>query len=114
MKRDPSLDTLLAMNGTTYWVDDEYWIKIDVRKVKEITPERPHGLSYSLTLHNKYNDRIMGFDNAHAVKIKGKKFSAKIISWDHKHLKEKVFDYTFDSAGQLIEDFWKEVNKILP
>ena len=114
MKRDPSLDTLLDMNGMTFWLNQEYWIKFEIRKVTEVTPAIPHGLSYSLTLHDKHNKRIMGFDNAHPVKLKGKKYSAKIITWDHKHLKEKVSDYSFENSGQLIEDFWTEVHKITP
>ena len=30
----------------------------------EVTPERPHGLSYSLTLHAPDGERLVGFDNA--------------------------------------------------
>ena len=33
-------------------------------------PEIPHGIRYNLTLHNRHNKRVMGFDNAHAVKGK--------------------------------------------
>ena len=44
---------------------------------------------------------------------KGKKYGAKRIEWDHKHDREKVSDYEFESAGQLLDDFWKDVNRIL-
>jgi len=113
MKRDPNLDTLLALNAVQYWINNDYWVKFDVKLVKTITPEIPHGISYSLTLHDQYNNRIVGFDNAHAVKPKKRKFSGKIITWDHKHLKNKTVNYEFENAGQLIEDFWKEVTKIV-
>jgi len=33
--------------------------------------------------------------------------------WDHKHKKEKVRPYEFESASRLIEDFWKDVEEIL-
>ncbi len=28
----------------------------------------PHGIRYALTLHDRYGTRLLGFDNAHAVK----------------------------------------------
>jgi len=33
----------------------------------QVSKERPHGLHYSLTLHNEDSERVLGFDNAHAV-----------------------------------------------
>ena len=38
----------------------------------EVTEARPHGLSYSLTLHDRSGRRLMGFDNAHAVERPGR------------------------------------------
>jgi hypothetical protein len=32
-----------------------------------VTPERPHGLKYSLTLHAEDGARLLGFDNAHRI-----------------------------------------------
>ncbi|MGN7612859.1 toxin-antitoxin system TumE family protein [Magnetococcales bacterium HHB-1] len=48
---------------------DGYWYKIEAQKVK-ITPQRPHGIRYSLTLHTKRGERIFGIDNAHPVSMK--------------------------------------------
>ena len=49
--RDPGLDTLLDLHGQTLFVDEVgHWVKFIVLRT-EVTPERPHGLSYSLTLH---------------------------------------------------------------
>ena len=49
--RDPGLDTLLELHGQTLFVDEAgHWVKFVAIRVG-VTPERPHGLSYSLTLH---------------------------------------------------------------
>jgi len=36
---------------------------MDVARVG-VTPERPHGIKYSLTLHAPDGTRLIGFDNA--------------------------------------------------
>jgi len=36
-----------------------------------------------------------------------------LLEWDHKHNKEKIQAYEFESPGQLMEDFWKDVNEII-
>ena len=35
------------------------------------------------------------------------------LAWDHKHKLEKIYIYEFESASQLIEDFWEAVEEIL-
>jgi len=52
--RDPSLDTLLELYGVMYAVDDTgcCWVKFEVARI-DATQERPHGLRYSLTLHDE-------------------------------------------------------------
>lgn len=70
-------------------------------------------IRYSLTLHDSHNQRVIGYDNAHAVKPKRKAYGGVRHNWDHKHEKEIVKPYEFENAGQLIEDFWKDVNIIL-
>ena len=65
--RDPGLDTLLDLHGQTLFVDEKgHWVKFIVVRT-EVTPQRPHGLSYSLTLHGSDGTRLVGFDNAHPV-----------------------------------------------
>jgi hypothetical protein len=66
--RDHSLDTLLDLNGQVFVVDPDgrHWVKFSVQRV-DPTPERPHGLNYSLTLHDESGARLVGFDNAHTV-----------------------------------------------
>ena len=63
--RDRSLDALLDLDGLVFVVDPDgrHWVKFSVQRV-DPTSERPHGLSYSLTLHTESGERLVGFDNA--------------------------------------------------
>ena len=109
---DGTLDALLELDGEVFPMDNGCWTKFEVKRVK---PSRiiPHGIRYSLTLHDRYNRRIIGFDNAHAFKPKRKRLGARKITWDHQHNKERVSAYEFESAGQLLEDFSVAVEKYL-
>lgn len=102
---------LLALNNEIFPLENGYWTKFEVLQTTP-TKQIPHGIKYSLTLHDRHNKRILGFDNAHGVKLKTNKYAARKITWDHKHLQNKIMDYEFETAGQLLEDFWLEVNKI--
>jgi hypothetical protein len=93
-------------------MENGYWTKFEAYQV-EANKHIPHGVIYSLSLHDKHNTRVLGFDNAHAVKPKKKKYGARKVTWDHEHQKEKVLSYEFESAGQLLEDFWAAVDKYL-
>lgn len=109
---DVGLETLLDLDGEVYPMDNGYWTRF---RAKKVAPNKriPHGIDYSLTLHDRSNRRILGYDNVHRAKLKRKKYGAKRIEWDHKHDRKKVSDYEFESAGQLLDDFWKDVNRIL-
>jgi hypothetical protein len=110
--RDTSLDTLLELNGQTLYIHEHYWVKFVVIAV-EVTAERPHGLSYSLTLHEISGERIMGFDNAHpAGDVKGPGGKVK-QRFDHKHRFKTVRPYEYISAASLLADFWTEVDAVL-
>lgn len=115
MKSDIGLEVLLSLDGTEYTEENGYWYKIEVSKV-EPTKERPHGIRYNLTLHDNYNQRILGFDNAHVVKAKKHGYyTGTIVSYDHIHrsIKDKGVPYEFENAQQLLTDFLNEVNSIL-
>ena len=114
-QQDAELRTLLDLNGIIYPLDNGYWVKFSAKKVKPTT-QIPHGISYSLTLHDRNNTRLLGYDNAHSVrrKIKGrKKYTARKITWDHKHHQDTVTEYNFESASQLIDDFWNNVDGVV-
>lgn len=84
MKRDTSLDVLLELNNTEYTEENGYWYRIEAWLV-ESSPERPHGIRYNLTLHDNYNKRIFGFDNAHAIRKQKGKYKGRIVEYDHIH-----------------------------
>ncbi|KKK57881.1 hypothetical protein LCGC14_3050020, partial [marine sediment metagenome] len=103
METDLGIENLLLLDNSVIEADSEleYFVQFAVNRV-EATEGRPQGINYSLTLHDKNNTRLMGFDNAHAIEDKRKgKFSRhrKLSKWDHKHKFKDVavitpYDYT--------------------
>ena len=111
--RDPGLDTLLDLHGQTLFVDEVgHWVKFVVVRT-ETTAERPHGLSYSLTLHAPDGERLVGFDNAHAVGEGRGPGSRRRWKHDHRHRLRTIRSYEYMDAVTLLEDFWKEVDEVL-
>jgi hypothetical protein len=111
-REDETLLTLLNLDSEIFPMDNGYWTKFEVYRVN---PEQhiPHGVRYSLTLHDRYNRRVLGFDNAHAIRPARKGFGARKITWDHKHKRDTISPYEYESASQLLEDFWHEVERIM-
>ena len=115
MQADTSLDTLLDLDGYTIDQEGGYWIKIEARRVP-VSADIPHGIRYSLTLHEPYGKRILGYDNSHAVKPPKKfKFAGQRLPYDHKHrhVADKGVPYEFKDANQLLADFFKEVDRVI-
>lgn len=110
---EDELAYLLDFDGAIYLFEEGYWVKIEVKRTAP-TPQRPHGLSYSLTLHDPEGTRLLGFDNAHAPP-RGGRYKAKPVAHDHWHRaeKDKGRPYEFRSALQLVQDFLDEVERIL-
>jgi hypothetical protein len=113
-KRDPSLDSLLDLDGQILFVDDagRYWVKFVVRRA-DVTPERPHGLSYSLTLHGPHGERLVGFDNAHRVTAGRGPSRSRRREHDHRHRLRTVRAYEYRDAATLLGDFWAEADAVL-
>jgi Family of unknown function (DUF6516) len=93
-------------------VESGSWVKFDVKEVP-ISTEKPHGLEYSLTLHDGKNERLLGFDNAHPVREVSGPGARTRIEYDHKHKGERVRFYEYQDAVSLLTDFWTEVDLIL-
>ena len=111
--RDPGLDALLDLHGQTLFVDGVgHWVRFVVLRT-EATPERPHGLSYSLTLHAPDGARLIGFDNAHPVRERRGPGTRKRVESDHRHRIRTVRPYDYKDAATLLGDFWDEVDRIL-
>ena len=114
-RQDPGIETLLLLDGEIYDQGSGYWIKIEARRV-EVGEHVPHGIRYALTLHDRYGTRLLGYDNAHAVKPPRRKhFTGRRLAYDHKHRhsRDKGVAYEFSSADQLLKDFFEEVDRVL-
>ena len=114
-KRDVAIDTLLDLHGSILDQGNGYWIKLEAWRV-EMSDRIPHGIRYSLTLHEPYGKRILGYDNAHAVKSPGKsRYSGRIMAFDHRHrhASDKGVPYEFKDVQQLLEDFFADVDRVL-
>ena len=110
---DPGLETLLDLHGQTLFVDEVgHWVKFIVQPT-EVTPERPHGLRYSLTLHAPDGARLVGFDNAHQPKPSRGPGARKSRASDHRHRLTRVRPYDYEDAAALLEDFWRTVDEVL-
>lgn len=96
------------LDGEVFPLDNGCWVKFEAKRVKP-NSAIPHGVKYSLTLHDKRNHRVIGYDNAHSFKPT-QKYGAKKESYDHIHKKMDIVSYEFESAAQLMEDFWKSVD----
>jgi hypothetical protein len=115
MSTNIGLETLLDLAGSIIDQGSGYWIKIDAWVVEPMD-EVPHGIRYALTLHEPNGKRILGYDNAHAVKPAGRfKFAGQRLPYDHRHRhsSDKGIPYTFVDAHQLLSDFFAEVDRVL-
>ena len=115
MRHNLGLDTLLELDGTLAYQEDSYWVGIAAWCVS-VTADTPHGIRYSLTLHNRYGERLLGYDNAHAVPLPRKfKYAGQRLPYDHKHrhAADRGVPYAFSTAYQLLADFFQEVDMVL-
>lgn len=112
--RKAGLGTLLSLAGYRAEIGGGFWVAISV---SEVTPEagRPYGIQYALTLHRPGDERILGYDNAHAIDVRAgpSNRSARPVTFDHVHKGERVVPYTFRSPEDLLVDFWRDVERIL-
>lgn len=116
MSKDKGLDYLLDLDGEILAQEGGYWIKIEAKQLKHATKECPHRIKYCLTLHDRYGKRVMGFDNAHPVKTRKRgRYKGRSVAYDHKHMNpvDKGTPYVFETAEQLLSDFFEEVDKYL-
>ncbi len=107
--RDPTLDVLLDLDGQVLVVDPDgsYWVRFVVTRVA-VSPAKPHGLDYSLTLHGPDGERLVGFDNAHPVE--GQKRGGP---QDHRHRLRTIRAYEYRDAATLLAEFWGTVDAVL-
>jgi len=108
------LEFLLAFDGRIHHLEEGYWMKFEIKRAKT-TKKRPHGLSYSFTLHAPDGSRLVGFDNAHSVPVPGSSLKRQPPASDHWHRTENDpgRPYEFKDTETLIEDFFDEVERVL-
>jgi len=111
---DYGLEFLLAFDGHIHHLQGGYRIKFEIRRVGA-SKERPHGLSYSFTLHAPDGTRLVGFDNAHVVPAIGSRFRRSPEARDHWHRTQDDpgRPYVFTDAATLIDNFFDEVERVL-
>ena len=73
-------------------------VEMSIWQLEGTSPERPHGLKYSL-YYGRAGERIVGYDNERG---KG----------DHKHIEGRELRYRFVSVEQLVEDFLADVDRV--
>ncbi|MGQ4583092.1 hypothetical protein [Lysobacter sp. F60174L2] len=69
-----------------------------------------------MTLHDRYGTRVLGFDNAHAIKPPKKfKYAGRVLANDHQHRQahDKGRPYEYVNAHQLLQDFFAAVDHAL-
>jgi len=111
---DETLAYLLDLDGEEIIYDDGYVARFAVKRIAA-TPEKPHGVSYSLTFHAADGRRLMGYDKAHGVSHRGGRFVRRQAAFDHWHRNDtdEGQPYRFVSAEKLIGDFFDEIARIL-
>jgi hypothetical protein len=111
--RDRSLDTLIDLDGQVLVLrNGDFWTKFVVKRVP-VSKERPHGLHYSLTLHDEHGQRVLGFDNAHSIQEGSGPGAKSRREHDHRHHRQTVRRYEYANAATLIADFWEAVDAFL-
>jgi hypothetical protein len=109
--RDPSLDVLLDLDEQVFVVDPEggHWVRFVVTRVP-VSPEKPHGIDYSITLHGADGERLVGFDNAHRV---ARQRRGEPQDHRHRHRLQNIRPYAYQDAATLLADFWTTVDAVL-
>ena len=115
MRGDRGIDTLIDLHKQIIEQNGSYWIKIEAWKVQG---NRRGSLWNSLLFNTawKLRKRMLGYDNAHAIKPPKKfNYAGRKLNYDHKHrsARDKSVPYEFQDAVQLLTDFFAKVGQVL-
>jgi Family of unknown function (DUF6516) len=108
-------DYFLDLHLQKIGYDNGFWATFRVFKV-EPDEGKPHGLQYSLTLHDENGDRILGFDNSQSVSVASGPASRSKTPKAFDHIDRRgrrSVPYEFTTPYKLVEDFLAEVDAIL-
>ncbi len=112
---EDQLELLLSLDGASYEPAEGYVVEFTARRI-DPSPERPHGVSYALVFRAKAGGPpLVRFDNAHVIEHRGGRFVREPATYDHWHRDETDpgRPYRFTSVSQLLEDFWREVKRVM-
>jgi hypothetical protein len=106
MNEDHELEVLLSLDGYEFQFARGYRVKIEAQLVAP-SAGRPHGVKYSLTLHDPAGRRLYGLDNAHLIRRRPR--------FDHRHVYggRRLVPYEYRGPAELLEDFYREVERLL-
>src|SRR5271168_4943404 len=105
-KPDYELEVLLSLDGYEFRFASGYAVKYQARRVS-VSAGRPHGIKYSLTLHDRNRRRVYGIDNAHKA-WRGRKFDHR-----YRYRSSELVAYEFRGPVILLQDFLREVERIM-
>jgi hypothetical protein len=111
-KEDSALGRLLDLHDEIMEVGGGYWVEISAIRVPP-TPSKPHGIDYSLCLLDPNGNRLVCYDNSHAVSVGRPPSRRRSTTNDHKHTRHSIKQYEYTDAETLMMDFWKDVEKVL-
>ena len=106
------LDLLLELDGAILDQGAGYLVKIVAKRVPT-DAGRPYGVAYSVTLHAPDGTRLLGYDNAHAVRSTSGPGGRARPPFDHRHSGSRMERYAYSDAATLMENFWADVNRLL-
>ena len=108
---EADLSLLLALDGSDFEMAPGVVVEFTAR-LTDVTPQRPHGISYALVLRHADGDPPwLKFDNAHRVDMGGRGYRRRRADYDHWHRteKDKGRSCEFTTVAQLLDDFWIQV-----
>jgi hypothetical protein len=114
MNADAELELLLSLDGASWEASDGYIVEFNIHRTRK-KPETPHGITYALVFRPINGEPFVRFDNAHASVRPGGRFVKTTKAYDHWHRSENDpgRPYVFTTATQLLEDFWREVKRVM-
>lgn len=109
-----ALELLLGYDGRRHYFASGHYLKLEIKPVEK-SRQVPHGIAYSLTLHQPDGKRLVGFDNAHPVPHRGARHVRRRPEADHWHrmARDPGRPYEFVSVERLLEDFFGEAERVL-
>jgi hypothetical protein len=114
LRRGPSLDTLLDLDGQVLVLDPHSrdWVRF-VGNPHTAQRGKAAWVELLADAAGPNGERLVGFDNAHSVRTSAGPGGKSQGPQDHRHRLKTVRPYEYSDAATLLEDFWREVEAVL-